>query len=399
MAFSLVIMPKVVRVITRLNIGGPAQHVISLTTHLHARGYLTTLVTGRVDGHEGDLGDLAVRNDVSPVVVPTLRNRSSVLADLHALVHLWRIFRRERPMIAHLHLLKARALGAVAARLAGVPVVVETLHGTLFSEYYRPLVSRFLLFGERWLARMMDAIIAVSEEVAAEVVRLGLAPADKVHVISLGLELTRFIGQADGPGALRAELGIPDTTPLIGSVGRLVPIKGLSYLIKAAPFVLRAAPKAHFVFVGDGTERPVLERQVHQAGLAAQTHFLGWRKDVELIYPDLDIVVLSSLNEGTPVAIIEAMAAGRAVVATHVGGVPDIVLDGETGVLVPPKDPEALADAIVKLLADANLRRRLGVAAREAVHPRYAVGRLVEDMDIFYRQLFARKGISMGRER
>jgi glycosyltransferase involved in cell wall biosynthesis len=382
---------RVLRVITRLNIGGPAQHVILLTAALRRMGWETALITGRVDPDEGDMGDLAGRAGVEPVVIDSMRNGAGPLADLRALLSLYRFFRRERPALVHLHLLKARLLGGLAARWAGVPVVVETFHGTLLVGYYSAPMTRLLTWLERWLARRMDAVVAVSPAVARELAAARIASDARVHVIPLGLDLERFRAGAARP-TLRRTLGLGADAPLVGTVGRLVPIKGMDAFIDAAAQIKRSLPTAHFVIVGDGALRAGLERRARSAGLGGQVHFLGWRRDLEELYPDLDLIMLTSLNEGTPVSIIEAMATGRAVVATRVGGVLDVVEDGVTGVLTPPRDPGALAAAAVALLADPERRRRMGEAARSAVSSRYGVARLAEQVDALYRKLLAGRG-------
>ncbi len=383
---------RVIRVITRLNVGGPAQHVVHLTALLPGLGFASDLVCGRVDRDEGDMTAFALRRGVRPQVVPSLRNAATPVADLKACLTLFRLFRRARPDIVHLHLLKARVLGGLAARLARVPVVVETFHGTLFHGYYSPGVTRVLLAVERALARRMDGIVAVSPAVREELVRHRVAPPGKIAVIPLGLELARLVRPDVRPGRFRTEMGVPPDAPLIGAVGRLVPIKGLEYLLEAAALVVRRRPAAVFVLVGDGPLRLALENRARALGLVRQVRFAGWRMDVEHVYGDLDVVVLPSLHEGTPVSVIEAMAAGRPVVATRVGGVPDLLQDGETGLLVPPRDPAALAAAILDLLEDPTLRARLGEAARGAAYPRFDVTRLAADTAAYYRGLLARRG-------
>jgi glycosyltransferase involved in cell wall biosynthesis len=382
---------RVLRVITRLNIGGPAQHVILLTAALRRIGWETALITGRVDPDEGDMGDLAGRVGVEPVVIDSMRNGAGPLADLRTLLSLYRLFRRERPALVHLHLLKARLLGGLAARWAGVPVVVETFHGTLLAGYYSAPMTRMLAWLERWLARRMDAVVAVSPAVARELAAARIASDARVHVIPLGLDLERLRAGAARP-TLRRTLGLGADAPLVGTVGRLVPIKGMDAFIDAAAQIRRSLPAAHFVIVGDGALRAGLERRARDGGLGGQVHFLGWRRDLEELYPDLDLIMLTSLNEGTPVSIIEAMAAGRAVVATRVGGVLDVVEEGVTGVLAPPRDPGALAAAAVALLADPERRRRMGEAARSAVSSRFSVAGLAEQMDTLYRGLLAGRG-------
>lgn len=388
-------MWTVVRVITRLNTGGPAQHAILLAAHLNREEFASSLVTGVVGPEEGDMTPLAVVHGVTPIVVPTLRNRVNPVRDALTILLLYRLFRRMRPAIVHLHLFKARALGTVAGRLAGVPVLVETFHGTVLSHYYGPVVTRILVAVERWIARSMAGVLVVSGQVASEIERLGIARPDQIAVVPLGLELDRFVRASHGPGVLRRQLGIARETPVIGVVGRLVPIKGLQYFVDAAAEVIRAVPETVCVVIGDGTERAKLERLVAIRGVAGQVRFLGWRRDLEQIYPDVDVIVLSSLHEGTPAAIIEAMAARRAVVATRVGGLPDVIDDGRTGILVPPRDAQAIASAVVSLLRDPARRRVMGEEAQRAVYPRFAVSRLVEEMREFYIRLLRQRGIPM----
>lgn len=375
---------KVVHVITRLNIGGTTKHVVMLARSLDRAGWTPVLVAGRVDEFEGDMSDFAAAHEVQVVEIPTLRNRAGPLADLASLIALYRLFRRERPDIVDLHLFKARLLGGLAARLARVPVVVETFHGTLFAEYYPPVVSWGLKVMERALARLMSVVIAVSSSVAEELVRLGVTPASKVSVIPVGLDLAPFLPSGRS-GMLREELRVPEGTFLVGAVGRLVPIKGWRYFIDAAACIVRRIPHTWFVIVGDGPEAAALRRQVGNARLESEVRFLGWRRDPEQLYPDLDVVALPSLNEGTPVSVIEAMASGRAVVATSVGGVPDVVEDGVTGVLVPPRDAQALAEAVIRLLENPSERCRFGAAARERIRGRFDADRLARDMDAVYR--------------
>lgn len=384
-------MAKIIRVITRLNVGGPAQHAILLTSSLRSRNFDCQLITGVVDPPEGDMMALARQLDVTPVVIPTLRNRIAPLGDFLSLVRLIRLFLRERPEIVHLHLFKARILGGIAARLTRVPIVVETFHGTLFSEYYGPGIRRLLIQVERVLARWMVAIVAVSQAIGGELARLKVAQQDKIHVVPLGLDLQKFRDQSKARGLLRQELGLASGVPVVGTVARLVPIKGLKFLVEAAANVTQAVPGVHFIIVGDGSERSQLQQQVEDHGLNGKVRFLGWRSDLAHIYPDFDVVVLSSLNEGTPVSLLEAMAAGRPVVATSVGGVPDLVLNGHTGVLVPPRDAGALAEAITALLKDPELRQRLGEMAQAAVVPAFSIDRLVGDMEAFYRRLLEQR--------
>ena len=294
--------------------------------------------------------------------------------------------RRERPHIVHTHTAKAGAVGRLAARLAGVPIVVHTYHGHVLDKYFSPLKTRAFLSIERRLAKHTARLIAVTPAVRDALVAKGIGRVDQYSVIRLGLDLQPFLEAQRFRGELRRELQINDGVPLVGIVGRLVPIKAHDLFLQAAKRVGKDST-AIFVIVGDGDLRAALETEARRLGLEGRVRFLGWRGDLARIYSDLDVVALSSRNEGSPVALLEAMAAGRAVVSTAVGGVPDVVEHGQTGLLVPPDDPGALADAISELLDDADRRRGFGEAARASVYPAYSMQRLINDIDALYQQL------------
>ncbi|MEE8160944.1 MAG: glycosyltransferase family 4 protein [Acidobacteriota bacterium] len=380
---------KILRVITRLNIGGPAQHAVFLTSGLNGSDFESKLVTGKTDDHEGDMSFLAEKHGIQLIQIESLSNGSGPLADIKTFWHLYQIIKRERPDLADLHLLKARFIGGIAAKLARVPIIVETFHGHLFSEYYGQLKTAAILVAERFLGWVIvDKVIAISKNQKQDLIRHKICPERKVMVIPLGLDLSRFVQCSKFRGEVRRELGISKETILLGSVGRLVPIKGLFYLLEAVA-KLKSFTRSDFqvLIVGDGILRKELEEKAAVLGLPDGVRFLGWRFDLEKIYADLDVVVLSSLNEGTPVSVIEAMAAGKAVVATRVGGVPDVVEDGVGGILVPPRNSNALARAIARLIENAELRATLGRQAKESVYPKYDVTRLVNDMMNLYLDL------------
>jgi glycosyltransferase involved in cell wall biosynthesis len=379
---------KILRIITRLNIGGPAQHVVFLTEGLNSGLFHSKLTFGAIDSNEGDMSYLAQAKGIAVEEVACLRNGAGLLRNLQAVLQLYRLIRREKPNVVHLHLLKARFLAGVAAKAARVPLILETFHGDLFSDYYGYLKTQAILMAERFLGHLiMDRVVAISQRVKENVIRHHVAPARKIEVVPLGLELDQFRRCSVARGELRQELGIDAEERLVGMVGRMVPIKGHSYFLQAAREVLLAYPRVRFVLVGDGHLRRDLELECRRLGIDRSVIFLGWRRDLGRIYADLDIVALSSLNEGTPVSLIEAMAAGRATVATNVGGVSDVVEDGVTGLLVPSKQSRALAGAILRLLQDDALRETLGKRAMASVYPKYDVSRLIEDTKSLYLNL------------
>jgi glycosyltransferase involved in cell wall biosynthesis len=386
---------KVVRVIARLNIGGPAIHVINLTAGLDPTRFESMLVTGTESRGEGSMLDLARARGVTPVIIPGMVGEATLnQRDLKALIALCRLLRRERPHIVHTHTAKAGVLGRVAARLAGVPVVVHTFHGHVLHGYYSPLKNWLLRRAERGLGLLSDRLITVSEQVKRDLVRYYVADAEKITVIPLGLDLEPFLASAGLRGKLRRELGMSNGEALVGIVGRIFPIKNHRLFLDAAAHVAAAVDSVRFLVVGDGVLRPAMEDYARALGIAHRVVFTGWRRDLPSIYPDLDVLVVSSNNEGTPVSAIEAMAAGCPVVATRVGGLPDLIEDGETGCLVPPRDAAGLAASIVRVLRDRKMARSLGQAAQAIVARRFTVERLCRDVEDLYVALLARKGIS-----
>ena len=377
---------RVLRIFSRLNVGGPAVHVILLSEGLDALGYRTTLALGAEAPWEGDMRALAARKGVRTVDVPGLGREIRPWADARALVALVRMMRALRPHIVHTHTAKAGVLGRVAARVAGVRHVVHTYHGHVLRGYFDAARQSVFRAVERGLARRTSVLVAVSESVKADLVALRIAPADRIRVVRLGLELQPLAG-ALPRGGLRREAGVPEGAPLVGIVGRLTAIKDVPTFLAAAARVRARVPGARFAVVGDGELRGELEARAAALGLAGAIHFHGWRHEMAPVYGDLDVVANTSRNEGTPVALIEAMAAGRPVVATRVGGTPDLLGDGARGRLVPAGDAEAVADAIVEAtLGGAEVAARVA-AARAYVLAEHAAERLVRDVDALYRAM------------
>lgn len=378
--------PKLVRVVTRMNIGGPSRHVTILTT----RGgpeFDCVLLTGVPDEREGSMESEARQAGAVVIDVPHLRRSLSPIGDLLALLWLFRYFRRERPAIVATHLAKAGTVGRLAAALARVPVRVHTFHGHVLDGYFGKLSTSVFLGIERFLGRLTTQFVAISPEIAADLDRLGIGRG-KTVVVRLGLELD---GLADHPrGALRRELGIAEGAPLVGIVGRLVPIKAHGLFLDAAELVARSNPEAQFAVIGDGELWDELHREVETRGLSGRVHFTGWRSDLGPVYGDLDLVVCCSKNEGTPVSLIEACAAGRAVIGTRVGGIPDIIATGVNGLLVPSGDSAALAGAIGELISDSDRRRVMGAAGRRTVLERYGADRMVRELKDLYTNLLDR---------
>lgn len=387
---------KVLRIVGRLNVGGPAREVTILSTHLASAGYDTLLVHGSLAKGEASL-ECPQGPHLRIEQLAELGREVRPFHDLAALVRLTRLIYRERPDIVDTHASKAGTLGRLAAFAYNVArprqrrcLVVHTFHGHVFRSYLGPLGSWAVRVAERWLARLTDVVVTISPRQRDDIVtEYRIAPADRVAVMRLGLDLDPLLA-LDGQAAnLRGELHYRDCDFVLGFVGRLVPIKDPAMLVHAFAIVVQDLPNARLMIVGDGELRPGLEALVASLGLSGVVSFLGWRSDLCQIYSTLDVLVLSSLSEGTPVALIEAMAAGKAAVATAVGGVPDVTSDGVTGLLVPPRRPADLAAAVLKL-ADAAVRARMGQAGRARASD-YKAERLVMEADRLYRSGLGRK--------
>jgi glycosyltransferase involved in cell wall biosynthesis len=325
--------------------------------------------------------------------VPDLRRAIDPIRDVRAFRQISRLIRERRPTIVHTHMAKAGALGRLAARKGRVPAIVHTFHGHVLEGYFSGPVNRAVLGAERGLARITDALIAVSPAVRDELLALRVGRPSQWRVIPIGLDLAPLLTLEPDPMSARRLLGLPEEGPVIGIVGRLAPIKDYATFLSAAARVAREVPDATFAVVGDGELRDPLESRA-RALLGERCRFTGWVMDLPNLYAALDVVVLTSRNEGTPVALIEAGAAGKPVVATRVGGVPDVVLEGQTGLLAPSRDPEAIAGQVLRLLRDPSEAGGLGTAAREWVRGRFSIDRLADDLAALYRELLDRK---MGR--
>ncbi|MBA3734315.1 MAG: glycosyltransferase family 4 protein [Actinobacteria bacterium] len=384
---------KILRVIARLNMGGPALHVAYLTEGLRKRGYETTLVAGSLARGEDSMSFVADAHGVEIAHIDELGREISPLKDLVATIRLARLIRKERPQILHTHTAKAGTVGRVAALLAGSrrpPIVVHTFHGHVLRGYFGPVRSLLFRLLERWLASRTTALIAVSPQVRDDLVALGVAPPERFVVIRLGIELgERVSGEQNGRAESRRYLGIPDDRFAVGWIGRMTAVKRTDDVLLAFKRLRDNGVDAMLCMVGDGPDRAQLERRAHELGIMRQVLFLGYQEEVASFYAAFDTLVLPSSNEGTPVSAIEALAAGRPVVATRVGGVPDVVRDGEDGFLVEAGETDDLADRLERLARDPELRERMGRQGRERVLPRYAVERLVEDVDELYRSLLS----------
>lgn len=377
--------PRILRIITRLNVGGPSTHVVLADQGLRARGWETLLVHGRVDSGEAEIDTAAI--PIPSRRLATMARPIRPLDDARALAGLVSIMRDYRPSIVHTHLSKAGLLGRTAAMLASSRAIrVHTFHGTVFQGYFGARSSNGLRWIERTLGSRTTAVIALSDRQRQELESERVCPPERIHVVPLGIDLARFGG--GDRAAARAQLDLDPQRPLVLSIGRLVPIKRLDRLLRAFAQAVVLVPDARLVVVGDGPEREPLTALAEDLGITSHTTFAGWSRDSQIWYAAADVVALTSHREGTPLALIEAAAASRPVVATDVGGVADIVDDGVSGYVVGADDIAAIADAIVRVLADPRHADAMGRAAFER-SDRWTADRLVGDLDRLYRDLLA----------
>jgi glycosyltransferase involved in cell wall biosynthesis len=379
---------RILRIITRLNVGGPARQALMLSKSLEQWGFRSDLVFGSEGAKEGSFQASNVRH----FHVPSLKRSIDPASDLRAAVELGRLIRSRAPHVVHTHLAKAGALGRLAAKRARVPVTVHTFHGHVLEGYFPGAANRALLAIERALAKRTDALIAVSKVVRDELLALGVGRPSQWHVIPVGLSLASYMTDDLDTEQARHLLGLPDGQLLVGIVGRLVPVKDVDTFLDASARVAARRSDVSFVVAGDGALRESLQRRAEDL-LGHRAIFPGWVSNLAALYAALDVVVLSSTSEGTPTALVEAGAAARPSVATRVGGVPDIVLEGVTGSLVKPGDAEAIATATLRLLEDPGRRVAMGTAAREWVSARFTLERLSADLAALYGDLLARRGI------
>jgi len=387
---------KILRIIARLNIGGPAIHTILLTEGLNRNKFETSLVCGSTGKNEGDMVYYALEKNIKPHFIPELKRELNLFNDITAFRKIYHIIKTQQPDIIHTHTAKAGTLG----RLAGITYnffnhgrkvkLIHTFHGHIFEGYFNKIKSKLFILIERFLGLFTCKIITVSESVKNELISLGIAEKDKFRVIPLGFELDKFLN-----------IPLKENAVLnIGIVGRLVTVKNHQLFLEAAARVVRDNPqmKLRFKIIGDGELRPELEEYARKLSLNTQLDFLGWQDDLASIYSNLDIVALTSVNEGTPVSLIEAMASVRAVVATDVGGVRDL-LGRETdigikpkadfkilerGIIVKSQDSFSFAAALTLLLQNNKLREDLGLASREFVKKGFSKERLIKDMEELY---------------
>jgi len=402
---------KVLRIIARLNIGGPAIHVHLLTNGLDENKFEPILLAGKISLAEGDMSYLFSGLDNKPIIFPELQREISLRMDLMAFYRIFNILRKEKPEIVHTHTAKAGS-----ARLAVVLYnlfygkkvrTVHTFHGHVFEGYFSRGKSMFFVWIESFLAKFTDVIIAISKAQKRDLLeRFRIAPDKKIKIVELGFDLKPFLGSKALKGQFRRKLDVSEDTLLVGIIGRLVPIKNHTMFFRAAKIFIRKNPKVsvRFIVIGDGELKCELEAFCQQQKLTNYVKFCGWIRNVPLVYADLDILALTSRNEGTPVSIVEAMASFVPVIATDVGGVLDLLgqQDGvpssddflicERGILCEKGDTLGFAKGLEYLIGeDIQEKEKRLMQARSFVKERFTEKRLLHDIESLYLELMKKK--------
>ncbi len=411
---------KVARVIARLNIGGPAIQAISLSKELSSQGFECRLLTGVVEPDEGDLTSEAFQEGIKIFIIPSLSREISFIKDIRAFWGLLGELRKWRPDILHTHTAKAGTLGRLAGLLARIPVRVHTFHGHVFYGYFGPFKTQVFLLVERILACFTDALVVLSKSQMRELVdTYHIAPENKFQIVPLGFDFASFPPPKSAKENKRIAWDLTPEHYICGFIGRLEPIKNPFLFVEAfQQLVSQRRNKSKdpqcplqpiaAVIVGGGSLQEALRACLAEPVSPAPIKMVGWQNDLSEIYSALDVVVLTSLNEGTPVALIEAMVSGTPIVATNVGGICDLMVgekqfvnddEGrqfivyENGILVGPQDIEGIVGALNFLLLNQEQGRQMGRIGRAFALKNFSLDRLVDDVHQLYRRELDRKGL------
>jgi glycosyltransferase involved in cell wall biosynthesis len=357
------VKPKVFHVITKLELGGAQKVTLMTLERLPRERYQLGLATGP----EGLLVDWANRiPDISRIWLPSLIREVRPLQDLKAFFGLWRLFRRERPDIVHTHSSKAGILGRWAARLAGVPVIFHTAHGFGFNDFQRPMVRNVYMWLERVTSKITTKLVVVSYANAERGEKSGVFQRGDWILCRDAISVKEFMETGPRRRQLRT-WGVPEDKVIVGMVACFKPQKAPVDFVRVAARVLKETDGVHFVMAGDGELRPQVEEAIREAGIGPHITLLGWHKDMPEFYRNLDVVVLTSLWEGLPCVFSEAMAGELPIVATNVDGAREAIRDGENGYLHQPHDTEGMAQSVLRLAADSELRRTMGSRGKSRV--------------------------------
>ena len=382
---------RVLHVITRLERGGAPAVLLEVLQRCDTSQFEHHIATGLSQAPEDDMIPFAKDTGFRVVVIPSLIRDIHPFLDIYALLKLYFLIRKGRYDIVHCHTSKGGFIGRLAARLAKVRVIIYSPHGDIFEGYFGKIKTRFFIWLERFSARFTDKIISLTKSGIEPYIKAGIGQKSQFDYIYNGVDVERLRKRKVDRIQKRQEIGVENDCFLVVTAGRLVPVKGHTYLITALAQVITAIPNIRLVFLGDGELRGELLGQVKTLGLEKQVLFPGMRSDVPEIISCSDLFVLPSVNEGFGVVLLEAMAMRCPIVATNVGGVPEVVLDGETGILVPPGDPVQLAGGIIRLLKDTSLALKMAECGYQRLKACFDIRETVSKTEHLYKELLERK--------
>lgn len=382
-------MKKVVHVITRLDLGGAQQNTLYCVANHDRSRYRAGLVAGIGGELDGEAVQLA---DAEITLVNWLRYPISPLSDLAAVFKLKKLLQDRSADVVHTHSSKAGVVGRLAARLAGVPVIVHTVHGWSFNDTQHPLLRRFYIALESWLARKTDCLVTVAAADRDKGLELGIGTPGKYRVIHSGIDIESYRRPASARELTRKELGFQADDLVVGTIACLKDQKAPLDFVAAARMAAEKDARLRFFIAGDGPLRPQVEQAIAAAGLEDKVQLLGWRQDVPELLAAMDIFLLTSLFEGLPRAVLQAMAAGVPVIATGVNGTPEVVIDGETGRLIDPGRPDQAAERVLELAESRQLAGRLAENATARLGEQFEIRGMVRDLDDLYAELLKKRG-------
>lgn len=378
---------KIAQVITRMDWGGSPDIVRILCNGLNPQIYDIRLICGKTLHPSKETKDFLKSFKNNLFYIRYLKRDIDIFKDIIALFNLYSLFRKERFDIVHTHTAKAGFLGRLAARLAGVPIVIYSPHGHNFYGYFGHFFSRIVVLLERFIARFTDIIITLTELEKRDFVVYKIIKPERIVVINSGLELDKYRKAVPFAEDKRDEFKIDKDTAVVGMISRLEPVKGPMYLVEAGKFVIERFPKVKFLIAGEGSLRNKMESRCKEMGVSDKFIFAGWIDNIPRILAILDVLVLPSLNEAVGRVLIEAGACGVPVVAAKVGGVPEIVRNGETGILVPPEDSYKLAQSIILLLEDKDKRQGMAENAKRRVDNKFSAEKMINKVSNLYQEL------------
>ena len=377
---------KIAQVITRLDWSGAPDIVEIIYSYLDPSVYDITLIYGLTRYPSEKTREFLKKFKGKIIFIPQLEREIGLIKDLQALIRLYFIFVREKFDVVHTHTAKAGFIGRIAAKLAGTPLVLHTPHGHDFYGYFGTLGSRLIIMLERFAALFADRIIVLTNIEKADMMKHHICRASKVRVVHSGFDFSVFERLKVDTVKKRAELRLGPQDLVVGMIGRLESIKGFEYFIDSAAIISRQIPQSRFLIVGEGSLHDELAARVGDLNISEKVFFTGWREDVPEILSILDVLVLASLNEAVGRVLLEAGAVGKSAVATEVGGVPEIIKNNKTGILVPPRDPVAMAQAVIALLKDEAKRCEMGRCAKEWVRDNFNDRSMSEKLDEIYKE-------------